>query len=130
MVKITKDYLFFYARIFPTMVILAQISVGVFIILMNFWPLYIIYALMVAAQYFIYRLLKIFQLQDLFIDENDDLLAFDTKGNITKFKKSDIIEVKTRFELTRIKYLKEGVYKDVYVTLNSKENVIHLNHNI
>jgi hypothetical protein len=122
MIKLSKDNLFFWSRIFPSMACVIHAFMIVCFVMMNFWPLYLIYSVFFIIHFLIAKLWKYFFLKDAFIEMASGKICFkDLDGNGIDLYAAEIVDVRECFGLTTLT-LKDNTTK-IYCILASKDNL-------
>lgn len=129
MIKISKDFMFLWSRIFPGYTCIVGVFFVVICIKFNLLPIYGFLIFMFFIQLFVIKIWRLWKIQEVFVDINlpNDILFVAANGDELRISKNNIIKCKTYFGITDVRLLIGENSSTVYCMIASKQNLIYLN---
>jgi hypothetical protein len=127
MIKISKENLYVWSRLIPVIFLIIHAWILFVCIMMNFWPLYLVYVAIASLQFLVIGAWRYFYLRDVYVSENLKKVIFkDLKNNETVHDLNQITTYKTSFGITKVSIDEKGAIIKYYFMINSYEDVKYL----
>jgi hypothetical protein len=123
MIKLSKDNLIVWGRLFPIMLFSVHLFFIILVTAWGFWPTIVAY-LFVAFLQAIKKPWRLFFIKDLYLTTDTKNIIFKSLSDKeTEFKTNQIIKQKTSNGITLIEILQNDKVEKWYCTINSKDNL-------
>src|ERR1700761_1907145 len=101
MIKLSKDNLFFWRYFFGGGILAMHCFFIVFVLIVNFWLLYLIYAFMAALQFLVGKVWRYLLITDVYLSNDFNTIEFKkTENEAISFQCKQIIKCRTNHGIT------------------------------
>ncbi|MBD1366354.1 hypothetical protein IDJ77_21250 [Mucilaginibacter sp. ZT4R22] len=126
MMKLSKDNLGYW-RAFGIGFLVIHSFFIIFVISMNFWPVYLVYAFFALMHFAVGKVWRYLFIADVFINTEQKTVVFKGNDKVTEVSIAEVINYRTYFGITDVLVSLNGSDSKFYFMPNSKENLKYLN---
>ena len=125
MIKLSREGLVLWSRVLPILIVVSTIFIFTVLLSMNFWPGYVIVAIILIGQIAIGKAYLLPYLKDLYISRDHQTILFkDLNGAETEFRTSQIVNLKNiRKSVYCLEMLPANAVIKWYFAINSTEDL-------